>query len=87
MPLLVVMGWQCYIQPQLEGDGRQEMEAGSNHTSNNVVYVNYQSKVELAIKYRELNSQAAHLFESVICAYGSRTGDTCGEAADNEITK
>lgn len=81
------MGWQRYIQPQLEGDGWQEMEAGANHTSKRVVYVNDQSRVELAIRYRELHAQAAHTSESFICAYGGRTGDTCGEAADNEIIK
>lgn len=63
------------------------MEAGANHASKCVAYVNYQSKVELAIKYRELDAQEAHPSKSVICAYGGRTGDTCGEAADNEIIK
>lgn len=86
-PLLLVMGWQHYIQPQLEGDGWQEMEAGANHASKCVAYVNYQSKVELAIKYRELDAREGHPSKSVICAYGGRTGDTCGEAADNEIIK
>lgn len=41
------------------------MEAGANHTSKCVVYVNYQSKVELAIKYREPGARGAHPSESV----------------------